>query len=132
MTPSTEDPRPLRVELRPRSDRFDSDHPSWARQVNTLWEELEVAAGTVRRELVRVPGKKGGGETIILALGSAGAISAMVEIIKAWLGRDRDRSLEITTVDQGSGRRTITIHGEQVDDATLREAVRGLVGSGDA
>jgi hypothetical protein len=122
----------LSVELRPRSDRFSSDHPNWTAQVNALWEGLEDAAGTVRRESVPALGQKGGGETIILALGSAGAISAMVEVIKAWLSRDRSRSLEITTLTDGHGGRTITVHGEQVSDATIREAVKGLVGSGDA
>jgi Effector Associated Constant Component 1 len=132
MAASGESPPSQSVELRPRSDRFSPDHPNWTAQVNTLWEGLEDAAGTVRRELVPVPGQKGGGETIILALGSAGAISAMVEVIKAWLSRDRGRSLELTSLTDGQGRRTITVHGDQVSDATIREAVRGLIGSGDA
>jgi hypothetical protein len=29
-------------------------------------------------------------------------------------------------------RRTVTVHGEQVDDATMREALKVLAGSGDA
>jgi hypothetical protein len=132
MTATSDGSPPLSVELRPRSDRFSPDHPNWSAQVTTLWEGLEETAGTVRRELAPVPGRKGGGETIILALGSAGAISAMVEVIKAWLSRDRSRSLEITSHVEGHGRRTITIHGEQVSDAAIREAVQGLVGSGDA
>jgi hypothetical protein len=130
VTTSAQGPRSLSVELIPRSDRFSSDHPSWAAQVNTLWGELEGSAGTVSREVTTAPGKKGGGETIILALGSAGAISAMVEVIKAWLGRDRSRSLEIATVD-GHGRRSILIRGVQVDDATMRAAVEKLVRPGD-
>jgi hypothetical protein len=39
------------------------------------------------------PGTKGGTETIILALGSSGALLAAVEVFKAWLGRDRERVL---------------------------------------
>ena len=132
MAASGESPPSLSVELRPQSDRFSSDHPNWTAQVNALWEGLEDAAGTVRRESVPAPGQKGGAETIILALGSAGAISAMVEVIKAWLSRDRGHSLELTSLTEGHGRRTITVHGDQVSDETIREAVRGLIGSGGA
>jgi len=120
------------VELTPHSDRFDPNDLRWATQVGTLWQALEEEAGTVRRDATQVPGQKGGVETIILALGSAGAITAMVEVVKAWLGRDRSRSLEITTVDEAGGRRTVTVHGEQIDDATMREALKVLAGPGDA
>lgn len=132
MTTSAEGHRPISVELTPHSDRFDPDDDRWATQVGTLWQALEDEAGTVRRDSSQVPGHKGGVETIILALGSAGAISAMVEVVKAWLGRDRTRSLKLTTVDEAGARRTVTVHGEQVDDATMREALKVLAGSGDA
>ena len=132
MTTSAEGHSPITVELTPHSDRFDPNDLRWATQVGTLWQALEEEAGTVRRDATQVPGQKGGVETIILALGSAGAITAMVEVVKAWLGRDRSRSLEITTVDEAGGRRTVTVHGEQIDDATLREAVKALARPGDA
>ena len=132
MTTSAEGHRPISVELTPHSDRFDPDDVRWATQVGTLWQALTEEAGTVRRDATQVPGKKGGAETIILALGSAGAITAMVEVVKAWLGRDRSRSLKITSVDAAGGRRTITVHGEQIDDATMREALKVLAGPGDA
>jgi hypothetical protein len=131
VTTSAESPRPLTVELIASSGRFDRDHPSWTAQVSTLWEELASSAGELSRAVEKAPGLKGGGETIILALGSAGAVSAMVEVIKAWLDRDRSRSLTITTVNDGRGRRSISIHGDQVNNATMRAAVEELVGPGD-
>jgi hypothetical protein len=133
MTASSSDQqRPINLELRPESDRFDTHDSRWAVQVSTLWEALEEQAGTVHRQVAQAPGKKGGVETIILALGSAGAITAMVEVIKAWLGRDRSRSLKITSTDEVRGRRTVTLHGEHIDDETLREALKALGGIGDA
>jgi len=123
--------QPVTVELTPHSDRFSQDHPSWATQTTTLWEALEDAGGSIRHKVVRTPGTKGGAETIVLALGSAGAVTAMVEVIKAWLGRDRSRYLEISTVDEVHGRRAITVRGEQVDTATLRAALHALAGPGD-
>lgn len=132
MTTSAEGHSSISVELTPHSDRFGPDDARWATQVGTLWQALADEAGTVRRDATPVAGHKGGVETIILALGSAGAITAMVEVVKAWLGRDRTRSLKITRVDAAGGRRTITVHGEQVDDETMREALKVLAGPGDA
>jgi hypothetical protein len=76
-------------------------------------------------------GTKGSVEAIILALGSAGAMTALVEVIKAWLGRDGSRRLTITTVDEAHRRRSITIQGDKIAEATIREAVRAVAGVGD-
>ena len=119
------------VGLRPQSDHFDLNDARWARQVSTLLVDLEENAGTVRWRSSPARGTKGGTEAIILALGSAGAITAMVEVIKAWLTRDRSRSLEIVTVDEGPGRRVVTIRGDHIDDKTLHEAIRAVAEIGD-
>jgi hypothetical protein len=119
------------VGLRPQSDHFDLNDARWARQVGTLLVDLEEKVGTVRRRSSPARGTKGGTEAIILALGSAGAITGVVEVVKAWLGRDRSRSLEIITVDEGPGRRAVTVRGDQIDDATIREAIRAVTGAGD-
>jgi Effector Associated Constant Component 1 len=119
------------VALRPQSDHFDLNDARWARQVGTLLVDLEEKVGTLRGRSSPARGTKGGTEAIILALGSAGAITAMVEVVKAWLSRDRSRSLEIVTVDEAPGRRIITVRGDQIDDATIREAIRAVTGGGD-
>lgn len=80
-----------------------------------------------------MPGTKGGIDVIILALGSAGVFTAAVEFFRAWLQRDRTRSLEVThTVD---GREeTIVIRGEAISDdvvATLASAVGRRLDEGD-
>jgi hypothetical protein len=132
MTAHADEQRPVSLQLTPGSDRFDPNDVRWARQVDGLWRALAEQAGVVQRSIVQVPGKKGGVDVIILALGSAGAISAAVEVIRMWLGRDRSRSVEITTVDDVQGRRTVTVRGESIDNETIREAVRALGGQGDA
>jgi hypothetical protein len=87
MTAHADEQRPVSLQLTPGSDRFDPNDVRWARQVDGLWRALEEQAGVVQRSIVQVPGKKGGVDVIILALGSAGAISAAVEVIRMWLGR---------------------------------------------
>jgi hypothetical protein len=119
------------MELRPESDRFGPDDTRWAGQVNTLLVDLQERAGTLRSTSSPAGGTKGSVEAIVLALGSAGAITALVEVIKEWLGRDRSRRLVITKVNEGHGRCAITIDGDNIDNVTIREAVRAVAGLGD-
>jgi hypothetical protein len=120
------DTQPLQLLLVPSSDRFVPDDARWAGQVQSLWGMLEEQAGTITRQVTPRAGSKGGAEAVILALGSAGAITAFVDLAKAWLSRDRTRSLEITTFDDQHGRRKVRIHGDHIDNQTLLEAVRTL------
>jgi len=89
----------LEVQLSTHSDRFDTSDESWLDQEGELLAALRGEV-TVRRELVAAPGQKGLVEGIILALGSAGAFKAAVDCLRAWLGRDRTRRIELAwTVD---------------------------------
>jgi Effector Associated Constant Component 1 len=112
--------------LTPSSDRFVADDARWGRQVQGLWAELEEQAGAITKRATPQPGAKGGTEAVILALGSAGAITAFVDLVKAWLSRDRTRSLEITTVDDHHGERTVRIRGDHIDNLALLEALKSL------
>jgi Effector Associated Constant Component 1 len=107
------------VEIEPASDRYDPHDERWLDQVAQLRSDLLRQVGDVRIEPVPVEGKKGGAEALILALGTAGAFTAAVEFFKAWLGRDRDRSIKIKWTD-GDERKEIDIRGEALDQATLR------------
>jgi hypothetical protein len=113
--------------IEPRSDRFDPDDPRWSRQVTDLCRTVRTEIGGFRREVSAVEGSKGGVETLILALGSAGAISGAVEAFRAWLGRSQDRSLTITADVNGQTRSfTVTGTGMTADDVRrfMEEALR--------
>jgi len=67
-----------------------------------------------------VEGKKGGVEAIILALGSAGALTAAVDIFKAWILRDRSRNLtlKITTPE---GVQEWVVSGNAMDNDVIEK-----------
>lgn len=91
----------------------------WLDQVAQLVEDLRRDVGAVRKERSLQAGSKGGVEVLILALGSSGAFAAMVDIFRAWLSRDRDRSVTMTWEEGGVTQR-VTVQGESVDSATLK------------
>lgn len=105
--------------LEPQSDRYDADDERWRSQVGDLVDGLSREVGGVRRELTAVEGTKGSVESLVVALGSAGAFTAAVEFFRSWLGRDRSRSLDICwTAEQGQCR--VSIRGDAVDQGTLQ------------
>ena len=116
---------PLEVVVEPRNDQYDPDDDGWQDQVRTLYADLDASVGTIRRSR-RVDGAKGGADQLILALGSAGVFTAVVECLRAWLGRDRDRRLDVRWVENGA-ERSVTLTGEAVDDETMREIARAAV-----
>jgi Effector Associated Constant Component 1 len=120
----------LELILEPRSDRYDPDDERWRDQVRDLYAGLRDEVGGVRRERVPMEGTKGGLEAVILALGSAGVFTATVEYLRAWLGRDRTRTLEVSwTVDGRT--QTVSVRGEAIDQSALRtiaEAAAARIG----
>ncbi|MGI9022457.1 MAG: hypothetical protein ACR2HV_04355 [Acidimicrobiales bacterium] len=56
---------------------------------------------------------------MILALGSAGAFTASVEYLRAWLGRDKSRSLEVSWSADGE-EHTVSIRGDGMDNASFQ------------
>jgi hypothetical protein len=116
----------IEVQLEPVSHRFDALDDRWLTQVRDFTTELEREVGGVTRRTEAVPGAKGGIETIILALGSAGALTAAVEMFKAWLGRDDTRALKVS-FSTGGEVQSVEITGEEVDDESvdaIMDAVR--------
>jgi hypothetical protein len=65
-------------------------------------------------------------DQLIIALGSAGAFQAAVDCFRAWLGRDRDRRIDIRWEENGV-ERSVTLTGEAVDVATIREMAKAAV-----
>lgn len=107
----------MALTIKPSHAAYDASDDRWISQVNGLLTDLKAGGGDVERRITPVPGQKGGVETIILALGTSGAITAVVEVIKAWIGRDRKRSLELA-IERGGAKETVTVSGT-VDAATL-------------
>jgi CTP:molybdopterin cytidylyltransferase MocA len=73
-----------------------------------------------------VEGTKGAVDQVIVALGSAGVFTAMVDCLRAWLGRDRDRRIDVRWVENGQ-ERSVTLTGEAVDNRTVREIAKAAV-----
>jgi len=117
--------------LEPRTERFDADDERWLEQVSLLFQELQREVGGITRRHEPVAGTKGGAEMVIMALGSAGAFTAGLEMLRSWLGRDRSRRLDISyTVDGRT--ETVSIAGDAIDNdamAKISDAVATRLGS---
>jgi hypothetical protein len=87
--------------LLPTSGRFDVHDNRWALQIVDLLTGLRRSGVNIRVEGDPAPGQKGSIETIVVALGSAGAFQAMIHILKLWLERDDSRALRVTWDDDG-------------------------------
>jgi membrane-associated two-gene conflict system component 1 (EACC1) len=113
------------VAVEPHNDQYDPDDDRWRDQVATLYEDLHAQVDTIRRGRP-VSGTKGTVDQLIIALGSAGAFHAAVDCFRAWLGRDRDRRIDIKW-DENGAERSVTLTGEAVDAATMREIGKAAV-----
>jgi hypothetical protein len=107
----------MSLTIKPSHSAYSPSDDRWLTQVNLLLGDLKSGGGDVERKVTPVPGQKGGIETIILALGTSGVITASVEIIKAWLARDKKRSLELA-IDRDGKKETVSVSGT-VDTTTL-------------
>jgi hypothetical protein len=116
---------PFEVAVEPRNDSYDPDDNGWRDQVATLYADLDAQADTVRGGRP-VEGAKGAVDQLVIALGSAGVFGAVVDCLRAWLGRDRDRRIELRWVENGV-ERSVTLTGEAVDVRTVREVAKAAV-----
>ena len=116
---------PFEVAVEPRNDQYNPDDDRWRDQVATLYEDLYAQADTVRRGHPE-PITKGTIDQLIIALGSAGAFHAVVDCFRAWLGRDRDRRIDVSWDEDGI-EHSVTLTGEAVDVETIREIARAAV-----
>jgi hypothetical protein len=116
---------PFEVAVEPRNDEYHPDDERWRDQVATLYADLHAQVDAVRRGRP-VEGAKGAVDQLIIALGSAGAFSAAVDCFRAWLGRDRDRRIDVRW-DENGVERSVTLTGEAVDVETIREIAKAAV-----
>lgn len=117
--------RVFEIAVEPCNENYDPDDEGWRDQVATLYQDLDAGFDTVRRTQP-VEGTKGAVDQLIIALGSAGVFAAVVDCLRAWLGRDRDRRIDVRWVENGE-ERSVTLTGEAVDARTVREIAKAAV-----
>ena len=110
----------LLLTVRPGSEKYADDDERWIAQQIELFAELRREAGRVRREMSAQAGTKGAVETIVLALASAGSITAAVQCLQSWLTRDRTRMVEIIYTVAGHEEK-IVLRGTDLDDAAAKK-----------
>lgn len=114
----------MKIELEPSSERFDPLDDRWLDQVAQLMTDLRHEVGEVSRCNEPTPGMKGVDlgaiivnlEPIITSLGPVSAFTAVAGVIKAFIARDRGRSIRAKWQENGH-LREIEIRGNNVDDA---------------
>ncbi|MFC0527611.1 effector-associated constant component EACC1 [Phytohabitans kaempferiae] len=103
---------PLEVALVAHNERFADDDPRWLDQVADLVDGLRRGTDSVRYRRTPVPGTKGTVDQLILSLGSAGVFTAAIEIVRAWLARDKRRAIEMTVTGADGQQRTVRVTAE--------------------
>lgn len=106
----------------PGSDDYHIDDERWRDQVAGLYSALREHVYVAQRGHL-VAGTKGGAEAIIIALGSAGAFTATVECFRAWLGRDRNRRIDVRW-DENGVEHHVRLSGDAVDIDRVREIAK--------
>lgn len=119
---------PFKIAVDPRNEQYDPDDERWLDQVTTLYQELRYRVDVVPGQR-QIPGAKGAVDQLIIALGSAGAFQAAVTCFRAWLDRDRDRRIDIRW-NSGGVERSVTLTGEDIDAATIKEIAQAAAGQG--
>lgn len=104
---------------------LDSNHEAVLDARAELIEDLRSVAGAqVIERAVPVAGAKGAAGELVIALSSAGAVTGLVQIVKAWLQRDRRRSVTVSVTNSETGR-VVQIDGDAVSNDVLVAALNG-------
>ena len=116
----TETADPVLLSIEAVSGRYnDPSDKRWVDQVVDLVDQLREDVGGVRRRQEVDPDHKGGLDTLVLALGSAGAFQAAVAVFRAWLARDRSRRLRLVVTDAEQREHSVEISGDSIDSRTF-------------
>jgi hypothetical protein len=129
--PTTPEAGFVRLTIVPVSDYFSPEDPRAASETYELRQalqrdlpaELEVHASSDEKGIL---------SSLILSLTSSGAITALVEVLKAWLGtRPVHRTLDVQfEYDEKKGKRTGTLHldASNIDSDELAKIMSGAFG----
>lgn len=117
--------RDVQLALEPSSGRFEAHDDNWLMQVAALVSDLRSEVGEVTVDRRPKPGSKGTIDSIALSLASAETLTAVVELLRSWLGRDRSRSMKVSW---GPGRavQSVELSGSGLDDAAFDDLVRAV------
>jgi Effector Associated Constant Component 1 len=114
------------VKITPGTSRFDPDDHDWRDQVAALYTTLRENAAAVSVVGVSVPEAKGTLDTAVIALGSSGVFTAAVACFRAWLTRDKTRTLTITWTDDSGTEQRIALTGDNIDQASLQSFAKSI------
>jgi hypothetical protein len=89
-------PEPMEITLTAHSEKYDADDDRWRGQVGDLVHQLRTETEALRLERTAVPGTKGAMDELIISLGSAGAFTAIEQVFRSWLSRDKTRSIKLS------------------------------------
>ncbi|WP_285574007.1 hypothetical protein [Streptomyces sp. RTGN2] len=106
--------------------KFDPEDQSWLHQVATLHTDLREEAGSVSLRDAPETGAKGAMAAATLVVGSSGALTAAVACFRAWLVRDKTRTLTVTWTDDQGVEQTLTVEGRNVDQASFQALTEGV------
>lgn len=111
--------------LEPLSGRFDVYDERWLDQVDGLVGELRAGADDVTSRRIAVPGTKGAIDAIVIPVISTGGMTAVIELVRSWLNRDRTRSLKVSWSDSGSVE-SIELSGGDVEAARFDDLLQAV------
>jgi hypothetical protein len=92
-------PEQMEITLTALSEKYDADDDRWRGQVGELVHQLRTETDAVRLERTPVPGTKGAIDELIISLGSAGVFTAVEQVFRSWLARDKTRSIQLSYKD---------------------------------
>jgi hypothetical protein len=116
----------VEVAISTETAKYAPDSPQWRREVADLHTELRREIGSVTTQSTNLPGTRGGVVEIILALGTSGALVSAVQVIRAWLGRDKTRTITAAWTDEQGNERRFTLTGENIDQQSLTALSRSI------
>jgi hypothetical protein len=116
----------LDISLLPRSDRYEDDDDRWRDQIADLVHELRVETDALRVARTPVAGTKGSLDEFVLTLSSAGVLTTAVDILKAWLARDKTRSVELKYRDRQGNEQRLSVTAEHADDDALAPVIAAV------
>ncbi len=117
---SNEVKKQLEIAIEATSENYDPSDDRWIQQINQLYSDLQGEVGSIRKDIIPQKDRKGGIESLIIALGSAGVITAAVDIFRAWLGRDRSRQLKLKA-KVGEEVKELVVSGKGISASTIEK-----------
>ncbi|MEU6857886.1 hypothetical protein AB0B28_03270 [Glycomyces sp. NPDC046736] len=116
----------VEVRIEAETSKYAPDSPQWRNELAELHRMLGSEAGSVSlRPNEGAEGTRGVLETVVLALLSPAAIAGGVACFKAWIGRDKTRSLKVSW-SEGDTDRHITLTGENIDQRSMQSLAESI------